>query len=312
MQYGYLACICAVVFAWDVSLAEGGDARPGETPPGERLGDLLQQASETPESPYFLKVNCTDRKGIRSIELFPGGVTIWNRHSQIMLPPVARTTLLMRLVEAGFAGFEERYGGVEQPAKSSAPARITCSIQVEIQNLEKTTLQMAGGKQSAPLLDLAAKLLDGVEQYVDSAVTPVDLQDGLDKLGNGLLAPQVLRLRFMELPARDSDNPGFILRISGAKVSYQAYSPGQSQVAPTLKTLERGQFTRLISALQKEQLASLPTNLWSENQVELEVQVLAHKKVVLARQFSRLASTGQVPAQQRFDALLGVLKELTH
>ena len=312
MQYGYLACLCALVFSWDVSQAEDGDAPHGGSLATDRLGAALQQASEIPGSPYLLQVNCTDRKGIRSLELFPGGASIWNRRSQIMLPPIARSTLLIRLIERGFAGFDDSYGGWEQPAKPAAPARITCRIRIEIQNLEKSSVQMAGGEQSAQLLNLAAELLDQAEPYVDSAVTPVDLRDALDKLGNGQLALHVLRLRFMELSPGDSDNPGFILRLNGGELSYQAYSPGQPPVAPTVKPLGQDQFTRLITAMQTEQLASLPTNLWSENQVELEVQVLAHKKVVLARRFSRLESTTQEPAQQRFDSLRRVLGELAH
>ena len=229
-----------------------------------------------------------------------------------MLPPIARSTLLTRLIERGFAGFEDSYGGREQPAQPAAPARITCRIRIEIQNLAKSSVQMAGGEQSAQLLDLAAELLDQAERYVDSAVTPVDLQDALEKLGNGQLAPQILSLRFMELPPRDSGNPGVILRLSGGSLSNQAYAPGQPPAAPTVKPLGRDQFARLIAAMRTEQFASLPANLWSESQTELEVQVLAHRKVVLARRFGRLESTRQEPAQQRFDALLHVLGELTH
>ncbi len=118
-----------------------------------------------PESPYFLQVNCTDQKGIRSFELFPVAPRSGNRRSQIMLPPSARSNLLETLADRNFTGFESRYGGREQPAKSAAPARVTCRIRIEIQNLEKSSVQMTGGEQSAQLLNLAAELLDHAEQY---------------------------------------------------------------------------------------------------------------------------------------------------
>ncbi|MGB5487467.1 MAG: hypothetical protein WBN06_08760 [Lysobacterales bacterium] len=310
MRSGYLTCLCALSLLWGVSLAGEGDVSAQNSPATARLHAAIQHASELPESPYFLQVNCTDQKGIRSFELFPGGATIWKRRSQIMLPPSARSNLLETLADRNFTGFESRYGGREQPAKSAAPARVTCRIRIEIQNLEKSSVQMTGGEQSAQLLNLAAELLDHAEQYIESAVTPVDLQDALDKLGNGQLAPQVLSLRFMELPRRDSSNPGFILRLGGGRLSYQAYSPGQPPAALAVKPLEQDQFVRLIAAMRTEQLASLPTNLWSESQMELEVQVLAHKKVVLARRFSRLESAKQDPAQQHFEKFIFELREL--
>lgn len=307
MQFSHLACLCGFFFFWGVSQAENLGVPSNDS---DRLRITLQQASETAESPFHLEVNCTDQKGIRSLELFPGGAAVWNRRSQIMLPSAARSTLLTTLVERGFPGFENNYGGQQQPAKSAAAARVTCRIRIEIQNIVKSSLQMAGGEQSAAFLNLAAELLDQAEQFIDSAVTPVDLPDALDKLYEGQLAPQVLRLRFMESPAKGDNNPGYILRLAGGDLSHQVYAPGKPVNRSVVKPLEHAQFMRLIAVMREEQFTSLPVNLWSNEPLELEVQVLAHKKVVLARRFSRLETARQEPQQQRFNKLLRVLREL--
>jgi len=294
---------------WGVSSADKGDPQPGSTSAAS-LAVALLHASETPGSPYLLQVDCTDQKGNRAFELFPGGAAIWNRRSQILLTPAARSDLLKRLLERGYPGFEDSYGGRDLPVKSAAPARISCSIRIDIQGLQKSSVQMAGGEQYAPLLELAAELLDEAERFAGSAVTPVDLGDALDKLSAGQLAPQLLQLRFLELPGPDNNEPGTLLRIVGGQLSRQAYRQGHAPEAPTLQPLRQADFSGLLAALQAVQLPGLPANLWSENQVELEVQVLAHKKVVLARRFSRLEANTQAPAQQRFDKLLVVLREL--
>jgi len=311
MQFRHFICLCTISLLSSGILAEEGGAPPADPNTSATLGVVLHYASEKPESPYHLQVNCTDQKGIRSLTLFPGGATVWNQRSQIMLPASARTALLKTLVDRGFAGFEDSYGGREQPAKSGAPARITCRILVEIQGLQKSSLQMAGGEQSARLLSLAAELLDQAELYADPAVTPADLDDALDKLSEGVLDPHMLYLRFVFLPAL-KNKPGSILRLDGGQLSHQAYTPGKTIAAPTSESLGHDQYVELIAALQSAQLASLPVNLWSEDQVELEVRVLAHKKVLLARRFTRLESTNEEPMQQRFDALLPVLRELIH
>ncbi|MDX2419049.1 MAG: hypothetical protein QNK19_16445 [Xanthomonadales bacterium] len=308
MQFGYLVCFCGFFFLSGVTQAEERELPSDDT----GLARVLQHASETPASPYLLNVSCTDKKGIRSFELFPGGAAIWNRRSQITVPPSARSALLKTLAERKFFEFKDSYGGREQPAKSAAAARITCRIHIAIQDLEKTSMQMAGGEQSKRFSDLATELLDQAEHYVDSAVTPVDLQDALAMLHEGQLAPQLLHLRFVELPTSDDSEPGTILRLTSGQLWHQAYKPGGMLVEPTLEPLGNDQFIRLVAAMRTEQLVSLPANLWSEDQLELEVQVLAHKKVVLARRFTRLEADKQNPAQQRFESLLLELRELTH
>ena len=101
-----------------------------------------------------------------------------------------------------------------------------------------------------------------------------------------------------------------ILRLRGGNVSSQAYSPGRTIAEQVWEPLDQEQYLKLLAALQAAQPTSLPGNLWSEGQLEFGIQVLSHKKMVLARPFSRLDSSAQGPAQQRFDALLVVLREL--
>lgn len=310
MQIRNLFLLCTVSFLSAVLTASEADAYHGNSPAPEELAAALQRSSEIPETQFQLQVNCTDQKGIRSFELFEGGVTIWNRRAQVMLPAATRSALLKTLIDQDFPKFKTSYGGRERPAREAAAARISCRVWIRIEGLQKSSVQQAGGEQSTPITKLAADLLDQVEQFAQGGVTPDDLQDALDKLSDGQLAPQVLRLRFVDLPNTDSNKPGSILRLRGGNVSNQAYSPGRVIAEQIWEPLEQAQYQKLIAALQAAQPASLPGNLWSEDQLEFEIQVLGHKKVVLARPFARLDATRQGPAQQRFDTLLLVLREL--
>ena len=153
MRLRYPGFLCAFLLLCCASCAVASD---DDVSAPNRLATSLQHALEIPETPYHLQVNCTDNKGNRSFELFSGGVTVWNRRSQIILPETSRSKLLTTLIERDFAGFDEIYGGQERPEKSAAPARISCRVWLEIENLEKSSVQMAGGDQSAKLSDLAA------------------------------------------------------------------------------------------------------------------------------------------------------------
>jgi hypothetical protein len=274
----------------------------------EELSAALGQAVKAPGSSFHLQVNCNDQKGIRSFNLFPGGVTIWNGRSQVMLPAAAQTALLNTLLEQGFPQFEAIYGGKKRPGQ--AAARITCRIGLELEPWQKSSEQRSGGEQSAQMTGLASALLDQVEAFAEKGVTPASLQDGLDKLADGQLAPQSLRLRFLDLPTRSYVQPGSVLRLRGGKVSRQTYSPGRAVGQQAWEPLDQEQFLQLVSAFQSAQLDSLPGNLWSEDQLELEVQVLAFKKTILARPFTRLDRAALEAEQQRFETLLPILREL--
>ena len=293
-----------------ISVAES-DISP--TPPvdAEQLESALRRAYRDPGVPFQLQVNCIDQKGIRSMNLFAGGAAIWNRRTQIILPAETRSALLETLISQGFSSFDARYGGSERPEKTKAPARMTCRIQVEIDSLRKSSVQQAGGEQSALLAGLATSLLDQVEKHAVSGITPHSLQDALEKLNSGQLPLQVLQLRFVDLSEKDGHTTGSILQIRGGEISHQAYSPGNSVTSPEWSPLNPDQYQGLLAELQSIQLESLPGNLWSQDQLDFEIQVLGHKKLVIAKPFKRLDPGAEKAAQQRFSSLVRVLRTLS-
>jgi len=308
MRMKRLLMICLFLLVYGPIQAQEIDESDQQLATPEQLSAALGQALKTPGSPFHLQVNCNDQKGIRSFNLFPGGVTIWNGRSQVMVPVATQTALLKTLLEQGFPKFEAIYGGKKRPGE--AAARITCRIGLELEPWQKSSEQRSGGDQSAQMTGLASALLDQVEAFAGAGVTPNSLQDGLDKLADGQLAPQSLRLRFLDLPTRSYVQPGTVLRLRGGKASRQTYSPGRNVGQLTWEPLDQEQFSKLVSALQAAQLDNLPGNLWSEDQLELEVQVLAFRKTILARPFTRLDRAALEPEQQRFESLLPVLREL--
>jgi len=286
----------------DISRAPVVDAK--------QLDAALQRGSINPEVPFQLQVNCIDQKGIRSMNLFAGGATIWNRRTQIMLPAKTRSLLQETLLSHEFSSFKARYGGPERLEKTGAAARMTCRIHVEIADMKKSSVQQGGGEQSARLAGLATALLDEVEKHAVNGVTPDNLQDALEKLNSGQLAPQVLQLRLVDLTEEGGSTTGSILQIRGGKMSHQAYSPGISVDSQVWHRLNPDQYPGLLAELQSTQLESLPGNLWSQDQIDFEIQVLGHKKLIIAKPFKRLYPGAEKAAQQRFNSLLRYLRAL--
>jgi hypothetical protein len=279
-------------------------------PSPEALTAAIQHCVDTVGSPFHLQVNCISQEGIRSLEIFPNSIAIWGGRIQISLPELSRVTLLKTLLILEFPKLEPSYGGRQRPENAEAGFRISCRIHLKIDEMEKSSVQQADGEQSPQLNHLAAELLNQVEPLADGGVSAIDLNDGLNKLAWGELAPQSFKLRFTDLSPENNTKPGSILRIAGGKISRQTYSPGSTLGAQLWTPLKQEAYQELISALQIADPVGFPVNLWSERMLELEIQVLQHKKTVLARSFSRLNANDEGPAQQRFDSLIQILRNL--
>lgn len=289
------------------STAAGGSDPAGNSLAAE-LRAAIERGYQNPGTSYRLRTNCTDDKGIRAFELYPDGVAIWNRRTQFQVPESVRTELLHDLLTARFYDLEPSYGGKKRLEDPRAGFRVSCQVWLGIGKTQKLSVQQADGKQSAQLKGLASALLDRVEPLVKVGLSAGSLQDGLEKLGKGELAPQTFRLRFIELPPKSDAATGFILRILDGTASRQAYSPGHPP-GPELKApLRRCDLNLLSAAIQAADMDGLPNNLWSDSQIELEVEVLGHKKAVLARPFSRLRAQDRGVEQQRLDRLITVLR----
>jgi len=300
----FLSCFLIVVPA----LAAAGEATDAVAM--QALKAAIEQGRDRPDSPYHLLVNCMDKQVMRALEVFPGGVAIWNHTLQISLPWPIRSELLGLLLRDDFPAFAPLYGEQNDLEDMDGAMRVSCQIEIEIGGLKKHSAQLYDGPQSAEFAALAAALLDRVQPLAAQGVGAKDLREGLGKLAEGALAPQVFSLRYLELPARGQQQPGFILRISDATVSRQAYAPGTVLAEPSRTALPACRFRQLMAAIGSADLPDLPVNLWSQAQIELEVQVLAHRKSVIARPFKRLQSNTDGPEQQRFDTLLGVIRKL--
>ena len=274
------------------------------------LQAALQRASRQAGSPYSLQVHCTDQKGHRAFMLFPGGIAIWEDSTQVGLTDVERSELLAKLLRRGFAAMAPMYGSGDEADESDVAFRVSCMVSVQIDGLEKSSAQQADGPQSAELKGLAADLLDQVEPLVANGLTAADLQDGLEKLASGVLAPEAFRLRLVDLPAAGGAVTGSILRVAAGGVSRQAYAPGRELGTQSWLPLAHCRIQDLAMAIRAANLPALPANLWSGSYIELEVRVLNHAKTIIARSFARLKAKSPGEDQQRFDRLLDHLQAL--
>ncbi|HMB52087.1 MAG TPA: hypothetical protein VKU40_02140 [Thermoanaerobaculia bacterium] len=308
------------------TLAGAADVDLGNSEPAAVTAAL--ESARDDGTPFHLVAQCTDEKGNRSLEAFPRGVAIWNRSAQLELAAPVRRALVDTLLTHGFAAMEPTYGGkarqpgaedepqpmegaVEGEEAGEAALRVRCRLVFESGDVAKTSIQQAQGEQSKELTGLIASLLDRVAPLAaESGIGAADLADGLDKLAAGQLAPETFWLRFVRLP--DDGGTGRIVFVERQTLTTRRYAPKRELGDPESDALAAERFTALVESLRSADLTSMPTNLWSEDQLDLEVHVLDREATVLARPFSRLkAAAGEErgEAQKRFDTLVGFLRQ---
>lgn len=269
------------------------------------LTRAIQAAQDDPDIPFHLEVDCTDDEASRSLKVFRGEIAVWNRERQITLDSGKRRVLLELLFDARFPDFGARYGGRPKADKEEAALRVSCRIHLSVGGLQKTSVQLFEGEQSAELLGLAGKLLDRIAPHAADGVGASDLEDGLAKLANGALAPELLEFRLLWLPRDTETQAGFILRVQGGDISRQAYAPGRLVEAPDRQRIASCQMSEMLAALMVAKVWNLPVNLQREGLTELEVAVLGHRKTVIARSSFR---SGGNDAQTGFEVLMAQLE----
>jgi len=283
--------------------AETETERSQSDPP---LDQALARISETP-TPFELKVDCTGDKGARNLRLFSDGMALWDDRLEFSIKPEERQALAGLLVKHDFVSLEAEYGGKPQSQLKKAPLRIICSIDVRLDDLHRSARQFADGEQSARLKALAEALLDFASPLADErGIGAENLREGLEKLASGRLTPHVFELRFLEMPANGQS--GSILRIEGKRLALQTYAPGLEVGEKVILELDRADLAGLAERLVEADVASMPVNLWSPRQLEIQIGVLNHRKSLLARKFMRMSADSLGATQQRFDELVEALR----
>lgn len=328
-----IAPLLTVLLLSPATAAAAGAAGDAAEPPSPEVVTGALEQARAGETPFHLLVHCTDEKGNRSLEVFPGGVAIWTASTQVNLTAPERRALLDTLVEKGFATFEPSYGGkavpesadrdvmsADEPAPQAdspdegsperAALRVRCRVVFESGGVSKTSIQQAQGEQSPQLLGLAAALLDRVEPLAtERGIGADDLQDGLAKVASGELAPETFSLRFVLLPPAGSDAVGTIVRVERGVLTRRPYAPGRTLGDEESEDLDTERLGAVVKALRKAQVPAMPANLYAPHPIELEVKVLDHDRSVLARPFRGLSPEEKGATQKRFDTLVKALHE---
>lgn len=253
-----------------------------------------------------VRLGVTDRtnEGWRSMVVYGDGVGIWNGARQFRVKPKVVKKMVEMLESAHFCTMEGGQGEEEDNA-----LRMIRGISVSIGELTKEVNQMERQTASPGFDALAARLLDTCRRKGETGVSAASLEDGLRKLREGTLAPQVLSVS-TNSPGRGDAAAGWLLRVHGRDVVAQAHREGKGYGETHRGRLSDAEFLILAKELSAADLPAMPLNLYAAGYTDLSVSVLNQRRTLQARAFAGMSPTADEPAQARFERLRGALHAL--
>ena len=302
-----LACMSALV---SLLLGSGSPtlASPEEQT-GRSLAEALERALASGWEELRIEAECRVDGRLPRAEVHGNGVAIWNEERQFVLSREEVRSLLAAFRDAGFASMRPSYGGKADPATPDAqPPRLTCRVGLVLDGASRQVVQLQGGRQSGELRRLAERILDACRVRSASGIGAAGLDDGLAKVANGALAPEVLQVLVSRRPeGRPSADGarGWVLRVEGRTASL--LGPGDPGPEPVEARLDDAEAVALARLLREDGVADLPLNLYAEELTDLVVQVLGHEKTIQARRFSGVTRATHGEAQARFERILEAL-----
>jgi hypothetical protein len=148
------------------------------------------------------------------------------------------------------------------------------------------------------------------EKLGPAGATVASLEEGLDKIARGELAPELLTLQLLRRPEdAHASEGGWMLRIEGGEARLSRISDA-GWSAPRRLRLSAAEVADLARALAAAHPGDLPANLYSTWYQDLQIDVLNRTKSIQARQFARMTPETHGEKQQRFDRLVSALEAL--
>ncbi len=285
---------------------------------GTALAAALERASMEGWRELDLVVECQRDGRLETLQIWGSGVGVWQGSRQFRLPREEIGAILDELLRDGFAAMSPVYGGppdsIQLSAEGSQGTRIVCRMVLELDGHVKQVAQRMRGEQSAELKRLAGGILDRCRDRGLGGVAAESLADGLAKLTTGTLAPETLRIIVQRKPegtAASADDRGWLLRIHGYEATARATARSAGYGEPMVVRLGEKELQSIVTRLAANGVHDLPINLWAEQYTDLLIEILGHRKSIQARRFAGLEPDTHGAAQERFDAVLGALRELS-
>jgi hypothetical protein len=182
---------------------------------------------------------------------------------------------------------------------------IQARIAVTVGDLKHVVSVVGEEKPDAELDELARAVLAAGEKAKKNGVTIKSLNEGLEKLASGALAPQTLEVVAQRSADAASGRPAenWLLIVSGRRVRDREGPRGKVVKDERVLRLTDAEFRELVSIIQKSDPSRIPRNIYAPEYSRLRIQVLNQPVTVEAREFAGMSPSEQGEGRENFDRI---------
>ncbi|NOZ78757.1 MAG: hypothetical protein GXP48_06170 [Acidobacteria bacterium] len=245
--------------------------------------------------------------GLRSLSVYGRGFGVWNRGRQFKLTKDQIRSCLKVLEAYHFTSMPARIGagelkegGTLQEKRGDNVTQMIRSVTLTVAGMSKTVEQDNEAPESKAFKKMVAAIVTVCRPAAAKGMTAKDLQDGLEKIASGALAPELLlvSINAPELRSlKSQDGQGWKLTIANARLTAQRWTLRNGPAAPVRRWLSEEEIRSLAHVLATSHAASLPGNLDLPGYLQLSISVLNHGRTLMARRYA--SRSGPKPAELR-------------
>ena len=240
---------------------------------------------------------------LTSVRVYGDGVGTWNRATQFRLPAETVRGIAEMVRDIHFGAFPIEVREVEEKKKPGErdETELFGRIIVGAGDVVHIVKQM-GDKPERELEELAKKVIADCRQPASRGERAASLDEGLRRVGDGTLAPQMLELvarRKVDKPAPSAGEENWMLRINGRRAVDRDLTKRPS-VERELSLTDQ-ELKTLVTLLRDARVGTLPQSLWATRYTTLRVQVLNQMRNIQARRFGGMTAETHGASQKAFD-----------
>jgi len=254
----------------------------------------------------------------RFVILHGDGVGFWNHTWQFRVPKSVVVELLKEVQAAKLTSMKLAYNTpIITPDLGPDPGPFPTSyLRLSIGDLEVGTKQFPTSEPHPELAALAKKLLQtGEDAVAEKHVEATSLQDGLEKIVDGSLAPAALKLHVYRVEKHTSEIPtdevinSWILRIQGRRATWQpSFKNGfGEEIHVQLSDMQLHELHTTLAAARPD---AFQKKLHADFYTDFSVQVMQRKTVVKAGPYKEITPAPNAKSQENFTEVYSMLERI--
>ena len=252
-------------------------------------------------------------QGLTRLTIYGRGIGIWNGERQFALKSKQVREAIDLVIDAKFTGMPERFAFEDEKDERQAPIKLVRVVTVSTGDISKTVLQDDRGPLSKTFESLVEKLVALCREPAEVGLSASSLEDGLEKVAKGRLAPETLVINANAPQIRSFESQagqGWLLNLQHAILSFRSYvlADGVKEIGE--RTLPPREVEKLAAELLEAGAPEMPPNVNTSGYTQLSIRVLDQQVRTMARTYATEPDAEAKDAAKSFAGIRSILHDL--